>query len=114
MQYIMLRGERDNIEAIARTKYSVLTINNAGIKTQELALQVCNWNEEVAKNTTKALFLQFGNKIEVIISNNDAMAIGAIEALQEQGYNNGDKTRTIPVVGVDAIPEAQELIKKDL
>ena len=75
-------------------------------------MQVCDWNQEVAKNTTKALFLQFGNKIEVIISNSDAMAIGAIEALQEIGYNNGDKTKTIPVVGVDAIPEAQELIKK--
>lgn len=112
MQYIMLMGEHDNVEAIARTKYSVLTINNAGIKTQELALKICDWNEENAKNTTKALLSQFGNKIEVIISNNDAMAIGAIEALQEQGYNNGDKSKTIPVVGVDAIPAAQELIKK--
>ena len=112
MQYIMLMGERDNIEAIERTKYSVSTINNAGIKTQELKLQVCDWNQEVAKNTTKALLLQFGNKIEVIISNSDAIAIGAIEALQEIGYNNGDKTKTIPVVGVDAIPAAQELIKE--
>ena len=112
MQYIMLMGERDNLEAIGRTKSSILTINNAGIKTQELALKVCDWNQEVAKNTTEALLLQLGNKIEAIISNNDAMAIGAIEALQEQGYNNGDKTKTIPVVGVDAIPEAQDLIKK--
>ena len=114
MQYIMLKGERDNLEAIERTKYSVLTINNAGIKTQELALKVCNWNEEEAKNATKALFLQYGNKIEVIIANNDSMAIGAIKALQEYGYNKGDKTKTIPVVGVDAIPEAQELIKKGI
>jgi len=111
MQYIMLKGERDNLDALARTKYSVLTINEAGIKTQELALRVCDWNEEIAKNVFKELFSQFGNKIEVIISNNDSMAIGAIKALQEYGYNNGDKTKTIPVVGVDAIPEAQELIK---
>ena len=57
MQYIMLMGERDNLEAIERTKYSVLTMNNAGIKTQELSLRVCDWNEENAKNTTKALLL---------------------------------------------------------
>jgi len=112
MQYIMLMGERENIEAIARTKYSVLTVNNTGIKTQELSLKVCNWNEDMARNMTKELFLQFGNKIEVIISNNDSMAIGAIKTLQEYGYNNGDKAKTIPVVGVDVIPEAQELIKK--
>jgi methyl-galactoside transport system substrate-binding protein len=112
MQYVMLMGERDNLEAIDRTKYSISTINNAGIKTQELSLQVGDWNEEKAKDITKSLFLQLGNKIEVIISNNDAMAIGAVKALQEQGYNNGDITKTIPIVGVDAIPEAQELIKK--
>ena len=112
MQYIMLMGERDNLEAVDRTKYSVLTINNAGIKTQELALKICDWNEEEAKNVTKTLLSQLGNKIEVIISNNDSMAIGAIEALQEIGYNKGDKLKTIPVVGVDAIPAAQELIKK--
>ena len=54
------------------------------------------------------------NKIEVIIANNDSMAIGAIQALQEYGYNKGDKTKIIPVVGVDAIPEAQDLIKKGI
>ena len=107
-------GESDNLEAIERTKHSVSTINSAGIKTQELALKVCNWNEEEGKNATRALLLQFGNKVEVIISNNDSMAIGAISALQEQGYNKGDKTKTIPVVGIDAIPEAQELIKQGI
>ena len=38
------------------------------------------------------------------------MAIGAIEALQKYGYNTGDKSRTIPIVGVDGIPEAKKLI----
>jgi len=40
------------------------------------------------------------------------MAIGAIEVLQKYGYNKGDNTKTIAVVEVDAIPAAQELIKK--
>ncbi|WP_243156079.1 galactose ABC transporter substrate-binding protein [Clostridium sp. C2-6-12] len=111
LQYIMLMGETDNLEAVTRTKYSILSINNSGIKTEELAIKVCDWNKEEAKNATKALFSQLGNKIEAIISNNDSMAIGAIEALQEYGYNKGDKNQTITVVGVDAIPEAQKLIK---
>jgi methyl-galactoside transport system substrate-binding protein len=114
MQYILLVGESGNIEAIDRSKYSVLTINNAGIRTQELGSKVCNWNQEEGKNAMRALLSQLGNKIEVVISNNDSMAIGAIEALQEQGYNNGDKTKIIPIVGVDAIPAAQELIKEGI
>lgn len=114
LQYIMLMGENNNLEAVQRTKYSILTINNAGIETQELALKICNWNKEEAKNVTKALLSQLGNKIEAVIANNDSMAIGAIEALQEYGYNKGGKTKTITVVGVDAIPEAQKLIKEGI
>lgn len=40
------------------------------------------------------------------------MAIGAVEALQKYGYNKGDKSKYIPVFGIDGIPEAQDLIKK--
>lgn len=112
MQYVMLQGEKNNLEALDRTKYSILTINNAGILTEEIALQDCDWNKDIAKDVMTALLLRYGDKIEVIISNNDAMAEGAIEALQVQGFNNGNPLKTLPVVGVDAIPSAQELIKK--
>ena len=112
MQYIMLEGPRNNLEAIARTKYSVLTINEAGIKTQELALRFADWEEKLAQDVTEPLILKYGDKIEAIIANNDSMAIGAIKALQAHGYNNGDKRKTIAVVGVDAIPAAQDLIRK--
>jgi methyl-galactoside transport system substrate-binding protein len=112
LQYIMLQGERSSIEAQERTQYSISTINNAGIKTEQLALSVNDWKRDLAKEAVNQLFLQYNNRVEAIIANNDEMAIGAIEALQSYGYNNGDKTKTIPVVGVDATLEAQELIKK--
>jgi len=113
MQYYMLQGEYDNTEAIQRTKYSVATIEKAGIKAQQVSLDICNWSENLAYNATKSVFDKYNNQIEVIISNDDTMAIGAIKALQEYGYNNGDKSKTIPVVGVDVIPEAKELIEKE-
>ena len=112
LEYIMIMGERDNIDAIERTEYSVSTINDAGIQTQELALLVCDWNRELAREKFESIFLYYGEKIEAIISNNDEMAIGVIEALQKYGYNKGVNTKTISVVGIDAIPAAQELIKK--
>jgi methyl-galactoside transport system substrate-binding protein len=112
LEYIMLMGEKDNKEAIQRTEYSVSTINDAGIQTRQLALRVCNWNRDVAKTDFENLFLYYDGRIEAIISNNDEMAIGAIEVLQKYGYNKGANTKTIAVVGVDAIPEAQELIKQ--
>ncbi len=41
------------------------------------------------------------NKIEVVIANNDAMAMGAVEALKAHNKSS------IPVFGVDALPEAR-------
>jgi len=112
MQYFMLEGEGDNTEAIQRTKYSVAAIEKAGIKTQQVSLKICNWHEDVAYNATKSEFEKYKDQIEVIISNDDTMAVGAIKALQEYGYNKGDKSRTIPVVGVDVIPMAKEFIER--
>ena len=112
MQYVMLEGESDNTEAIDRTKYSVLTIENAGIKTQQVALKICDWLEDLAYDAMKSLYLRYSTDIDVVIANDDTMAIGAIKALQEYGYNKGDKSKTIPVVGVDVTPEVKELIEK--
>jgi methyl-galactoside transport system substrate-binding protein len=108
MQYIMLKGRSVDLHEIGRTQNSILTVSNAGIKTQEFSSR----DEEQAKIITEALFLKYGDKIEVIIANNDAMAIGAIKVLQSHGYNLGDKQKTITVTGVDGIPEAIELINK--
>ena len=51
------------------------------------------------------------NMVELIICNNDGMAEGAISALQNVGYNNGEGTTIIPVFGVDATDSAKALIK---
>ena len=66
----------------------------------------------MARKATEAALLKYGDKIEAIIANDDSMALGAIQALQAYSYNKGDKTKTIAVVGVDAIPAAQDLIRK--
>ena len=57
MQYVMLKGPANNPETIARTKYSIQAINEAGIKTQELSSTICNWNKECAKTTIESAFL---------------------------------------------------------
>mgnify|MGYP003379517145 FL=1 len=52
------------------------------------------------------------NMIELIIANNDEMAIGAVTALHA-GYNLEDGSATvIPVFGVDATDAAKEAIGK--
>ena len=112
MQYVMFKGEPDNPEAVARTEYSIKTVEDNGIKVQELGLQVANWDTEQANRAMEAWITKFGDKIEFVVANNDGMAQGAIAALQAAGYNKGDENKYIPVVGVDATDAAKELISK--
>lgn len=112
MQYVVLQGGVSSMEINDRTKYSTMTIKDAGIKVEQLASEFCNWDENLAREKTEGLLVQYGNRIEVVIANNDVMAIGAVKALQKYGYNKGGNTKTIPVVGIDAIPESLDFIKK--
>ncbi|OOM10464.1 galactose ABC transporter substrate-binding protein [Clostridium saccharobutylicum] len=113
LQYVILKGRIGSPLTYLRTKYSLLALNQSGIKTEEIDSNNCEWSEECAKSSIASLFLTYGNKIEAIIANNDAMAVGAVKALQQYGYNKGDKSMTIPVVGIDGMPEAKEFIQKD-
>ena len=113
IQYVMLKGDADNPEAIARTEYSIKTLNDKGIKTEELGLQVANWDTDKANQAVEAWLAKDGDKIEYVIANNDGMASGAISALQNAGYNKGEADKFIPVFGVDATDEAKDLIDKE-
>ena len=112
LQYVLLKGRVNDPQAIDRTKYVISTINDSGIKTQEIALIDANWLKELAESSINNLFLKYNGSIEAIISNNDAMAIGAIEALQKYGYNKGDNSKNIAVIGIDGLPESKDLIDK--
>ncbi|NLY37221.1 MAG: galactose/glucose ABC transporter substrate-binding protein MglB [Tissierellia bacterium] len=112
LQYVMLKGDADNPEAIARTEYSIKTLNDNGVKTEELGLQVANWDTDKAYAAVEAWLGKDGEKIEFVVANNDGMASGAISALQNAGYNSGDDDKYIPVFGVDATEEAVNLIGK--
>ena len=60
------------------------------------------WRPATPRTRWQAWLSKFGDKIEVVFANNDAMALGAINALKAAGYFKGEKY--MPVVGVDAIP----------
>ncbi|MDD2534354.1 MAG: galactose ABC transporter substrate-binding protein [Eubacteriales bacterium] len=112
-QYLMFKGQADNIEAIARTKYSIDTAVAKGVK-MELAssdIYVCDWDTAKAQDTMTAAWASVGSKVEAIFTNNDGMAIGVIAALNQVSFNSGDKAKNyIPVYGVDATDEAAAAI----
>ena len=105
IQFVLLKGEPGHPDAEARTKF-VVELNAKGIQTEQLFIDTGMWDAAMAKDKVDAwLSSSKANDIEVIISNNDGMALGALEATKAHG-------KKLPIFGVDALPEALQLIKK--
>lgn len=111
MQYVMIMGEPGHPDAEARTKYSVDYIKSTGIEVEELEKQTGMWDATKGKELMETWLGKEGDKIEIVLCNNDGMALGVVEALKADGYFSGDKY--MPVVGVDALPEALDYIEDD-
>lgn len=130
ISYVMFKGQEANAEAEARTQYGVEDANkvltaagkpeleyyDSGAATKYLVDTAGKWSAQAANDYMVTLLGSYNadnnNMIELVIANNDGMATGAISALQNVGYNNGEGTTIIPVFGVDATDDAKALIKQ--
>ncbi|MBR2650035.1 MAG: galactose ABC transporter substrate-binding protein [Clostridia bacterium] len=123
ISYVMFKGQQGNAEAEARTRFGVENANKILAAAGKPALtfydksnsggylvdQGGNWSAQAANDYMKTILSAHsesgGNMVELVIANNDEMALGAIAALQENGYNKSGG-KTIPVFGVDATDAA--------
>lgn len=105
IQYIMVEGDPENIDAQYRTEYSVKALEDAGFEVECLTDQVGNWQQDQAQQIVANALGQYGDDIEVVFCNNDAMALGALQAIQSAGRTVNED---IYLVGVDALSEALE------
>lgn len=106
LQYVMLEGEAGHQDALVRTQSSLQTVTEAGYEVEKLGDEIANWNRAQATTKMDALLEKYPSQIEVIFSNDDDMALGAIDALERE------KISYIPlIVGVNGTTEALEAIK---
>lgn len=127
ISYVLFKGQQGNAEAEARTRYAVEDCNKilqaAGLPTilyydknskdGYLVDQDGVWSNAAANNYMKTILSGYSeagkNMVELVIANNDEMALGALAALEEAGYNK-DGGRYIPVFGIDATDAARAKI----
>lgn len=105
IEYVMLEGETGHQDALIRTEWSVKTIKNMGINVEKLDSGIANWDRSQAAALMEQWLDEYGDQIEVVICNNDDMALGAIDTLRKKNITN------IKVVGVDGTPEGLEAVK---
>ena len=108
VSYIMIEGDPENIDAQYRTEFSVKALEDAGITVECLDDQVGNWAQAKGQELTANALSAYGDAVEVVFCNNDAMALGAAAAIQAAGRKVNED---IYLVGVDALEECQEMVK---
>ena len=129
ISYVMFKGDEANQEAILRTQYGVenadakltaagkpaLAYYDANATTKYHVDMNGTWSNTASFEYMSTILAQYnvanGNMVELVICNNDDMALGAVNALTNIGYNTGIAgDPVIPVFGVDATDAAKELI----
>ncbi|WP_020409282.1 sugar ABC transporter substrate-binding protein [Hahella ganghwensis] len=104
---VVLMGELSNQAAIQRTKdiHDVIaTPDCSGMEV--VAEQTAEWSRTKG-NDLMTNWLAAGIEFDAVISNNDEMAIGAIQALKAAGRSMD----SVVVAGIDATPDALQAMK---
>lgn len=112
LQYVLIQGEPGHSDTPLRTNAFEKVIKDSGIKVEQLEKQPGNWQTAKAKELMETWIGKYGDKIEMVISNNDAMALGAVEAMRAGGLITA--TKITPVVGVNALPQVSDLINQNI
>lgn len=107
VSYVMIMGDPENVDAQYRTEFSIKALTDAGIQVEELFNQRGDWDQNKGQELAATALSQFGDKIDVIFCNNDAMALGAAQAIEGAGRVVGEN---IYLLGVDALDECVEMV----
>lgn len=107
VDYVMIIGDPENVDAQYRTEFSIKALKDAGLEVNELFAQRGDWAQEKGQELAATALSQFGKDIDVIFCNNDAMALGAVQSIEAAGRVVG---KDIALLGVDALAECVQLV----
>lgn len=106
IKYLMLKGTLGLVHTEQRSASVLKGLADNGINATEAAAPlVAKYDRATAMDMISPLLTT--TEFDCIIANNDAMALGAVEAMKAQGL---DPT-SIPIVGIDATVDGVQAIK---
>ena len=108
VDYVMIMGDPENVDAQYRTEFSIKALTDAGLTVNKLFEQRGDWDQTKGQELAATALSQYGDDVDVIFCNNDAMALGAYQAIVDAGRTVG---QDIYLVGVDALDECQAMVQ---
>lgn len=106
IQYVILEGEQGHQDSLIRTEYCLKPLMDKDIPLEKLANGTANWQKSQGEEKMTGWLEEFKDRIEVVFSNNDEMALGAVSAIKKAGYLG-----QIKVVGVDGTEAAINAVR---
>lgn len=108
IQYVVLEGEPGHQDTIIRTENAVESLKAGGIELEKLSYGLANWNRAQAENRMSQMISQYQTKIELVLANNDEMALGAMDAYEKLNYTES----TLPLFfGIDGTKVGLEAVR---
>ena len=106
INYVLLEGEPSHQDSLVRTEWVIKTLQENNIPINKLSGAIGNWERAQGSALMEAFLNKYSN-IDLVISNNDDMGLGAIDAIERANNITG-----IKVVGIDGTKEALEAINE--
>lgn len=107
IEFAMLEGESNHQDTLIRSEWVLKGLAERKAETKKIISATANWERGQAKVLVKQWLEEYPEEIELIICNNDDMALGAWEALEEMECTD------IQVVGIDGMEEVQKLVQEN-
>lgn len=111
LQYVMLEGEAGHNDSMVRSMSVINKITESGYTVEKLADEIANWNRDQAANKMASFIEAYGDRIEVVLANNDDMALGAVDALKDSGIIPGTKSWPM-ILGIDGTDVGRKAVEK--
>ncbi len=105
VSYVMLEGETSHQDSLIRTEWSIQTLKNGNVPIEKITGGIANWERSQASALMEQWLLAYPDTIELVVSNNDDMALGAIDALDRAGITK------INVIGIDGTTPGLEALE---
>ena len=106
IKYILLRGIEGQTSTTLRSESVLKALADNGINATETYAKSCLYDRTEALNQMGNILADSSKEFDCIICNNDAMALGAIEACTQ-----ANRTIDFPIVGIDATADGRQAIK---
>ncbi|WP_026651967.1 galactose ABC transporter substrate-binding protein [Butyrivibrio proteoclasticus] len=110
IQYVVLEGEAGHQDSIVRTEYSVNTLISSGVEVEKVGYAIANWNRAQAQTKMSQFIDQYPDGIELVLANNDDMALGAIDAYESAGII---RSKWPAIFGIDGTDVGLEAVRDD-